>query len=352
MGPRTRNLLLVAPSWLGDAVMSLPLLGYLAACEGVRVCVMCSGYTARVFWGLDEVDQLVVLSKSGWARRFWHRSRTLRAIVLSGGVVLPPSFSSALALYLAGIRHRIGFRTDGRGMLLTRGLTTRGLRETHLSESYLGFGRELVDAMGMQQPHGYDTPSVRVFDQDRESTAKIVGKRLGTNSGYVVVVPGATFGPTKSWPREKYRALVTMMAKDVPVVLVGSATEREMCDWISHDIAGACNIAGETDLGTLFGVLESALAIVANDSGVPHAAASIGVPVVVIFGSTSPTWTRPLGDHVDVVCEPVHCSPCFRRECPTQLECYAAISPEMVWDRVERAAGTRGSSVRGNVSNT
>jgi len=352
MENKTKRLLLVAPSWLGDAVMSLPLLGYFAACEGVRVCVMCAGYTARVFWGLDEVDQLVVLSKSGWARRFWQRSRTLRAIGTDGGVVLPPSFSSALALYLAGIRHRVGFRTDARGVLLTHGLSSRGSRESHLSDNYLGLGRGLIDAMGVRGPNNYEAPSIRVFDADRERAARTLGNHFDTHSGYVVVVPGATFGPTKSWPREKYRDLVTMMSKDVPVVMAGSAAERELCEWISNGVPGVFNLAGETDLATLFGILEGALTVVANDSGVPHAAASIGTSVVVIFGSTSPTWTRPLGSHVDVVREPVHCSPCFLKECPTELECYADISVEMVRNRVDKAAGTRAEPFNGNVSNT
>ncbi len=350
MTGRPTNLLLVAPSWLGDAVMSLPLLGFLAGCQGVRVSVMCAGYTARVFWGLDEVDQLVVMSKSGWARRFWRRSRTLRAIGVDGGVLLPPSFSSALTLLLAGIPHRVGFRTDARGPLLTRGVSTRGERENHLSENYVGLGRELLEAMGIAAPSTPTVPSVRVTGADRARAASLLAKRLDAGGGYVVVVPGATFGPTKSWPREKYRDLVRSLAREVPVVLAGSRAERALCDWIADDASGVCNIAGETDLAELFGVLEGALTVVANDSGVPHAAASIGTPVVVIFGSTSPAWTRPLGDHVDVIREPVHCSPCFLRACPTELECYAAITPEMVRDRAERSVSLR-SPAGGRVGN-
>ncbi|MGD8414719.1 MAG: glycosyltransferase family 9 protein, partial [Candidatus Latescibacterota bacterium] len=72
--------------------------------------------------------------------------------------------------------------------------------------------------------------------------------------------------------------------------------------------------------------LSRASVVVANDSGSPHLAASVGAPVVVIFGSTSPDWTAPMGQSVEVVRHPVHCSPCFRKTCPTNLECFDGVS--------------------------
>ena len=112
-----------------------------------------------------------------------------------------------------------------------------------------------------------------------------------------------------------------------------------MCAEIAKGIPRAHNLAGVTGLGEFFALLEGARLVVANDSGAPHVAASLGVPVVVIFGSTSPTWTAPLGSGsaVEVVRDPVKCSPCFLKACPTKLECYEGISPEMVLGAIQTA---------------
>ena len=102
-------------------------------------------------------------------------------------------------------------------------------------------------------------------------------------------------------------------------------------------LAGVVNLAGQTNLGEFFALTEGARVVLANDSGAPHVAASLGVPVVVLFRSTSPEWTAPLGERVHVMQHKVHCNPCFRRTCPTQLECFNGIDPADVIARVRTA---------------
>jgi heptosyltransferase-2 len=167
---------------------------------------------------------------------------------------------------------------------------------------------------------------------DRKSLADLI-RTLGVpDGGYAVVVPGATYGSAKSWPDEKYQGLVEKLSSEIPVVLGGSTGESELCAMIGEGRRNVFNLAGRTSLGEFVALLGGARVVVANDSGSPHVAASLGVPVVVIFGSTSPTWTTPLGEHVHVIIKPTHCSPCFLRECPTRLECYENIGVEEVFE--------------------
>ncbi|MDH3216027.1 MAG: lipopolysaccharide heptosyltransferase II [Candidatus Krumholzibacteria bacterium] len=327
-----RSVLVVAPNWLGDAVMSLPLIGCLSAAPGLRLTVMAPPYTARVFSCLDEVGDLIVLPKTGPFRGLTRRSRTIRRIACDGGVLLPPSFSSALSLFVSGVRCRVGYAADGRGFLLSEPVPSTKLREEHLSENYLRLGRRLLARLELADVQAPVRPVLKVFAAERESVAKMLRSHGAPAVNYAVVVPGAAYGPTKSWPAEKYRRLATMLSKEVPVVLAGSPGDRALCDSISRDVTGVVNLAGLTSLGEFFALLATARVVVANDSGAPHVAGSLGVPTVVIFGSTSPRWTKPLGPHVVVVREHVHCSPCFLRECPTQLECYRGIEPGRVFD--------------------
>jgi heptosyltransferase-2 len=340
-----RNVLVVAPNWLGDAVMSLPLIGYLGGVRGLHLTVLSRPYTARIFWGLEYVDDLVVLPERGRIRGFLERSHTLGRIGLDGGVLLPPSFSSALALLAAGVRQRVGYSSDGRGLLLTVSLPGGRLREEHLSENYLRLGRKIVARLGLAEAQSFSSPVLQVFDHERDSVREVLRSCGAPVDDYAVVVPGATYGPTKSWPADRYRTLVKKLSRNVPVVLGGGQREREVCRSVGEGLSGVFNLAGSTSLGEFLAMLERARVLVANDSGASHVASSFGVPVVVIFGSTSPRWTRPIGEDVWIVREPVHCSPCFLRECPTRLECYGGISPQ-------RVLGTVLDAIDRNVENT
>lgn len=325
----------VAPSWLGDAVMSLPLVSSLSA-SGARVTVVASPYSARVYSGAPGVADLVVIEKSIRAR-----ASVMRRIGVDAVVLLPPSFSSAVAALLSGVGTRVGYATDGRRLLLTDPVNPRGLREEHLTDNYARLGRRALERLGLPPVDSGD-PEVRVYDSERESVRQLLN-RYGVGRDYAVVVPGATYGPTKSWPADRYHGLVAGLGREMDVVLAGGARERALCDRVAEG-SSARNLAGSTSLGDLFALVESAAVVVANDSGVPHVSGALGVPTVVVFGSTSPRWTKPLGDAVHVVRHPVHCSPCFRRECPTNLECYAGITVDDVLEATSRAQSAVHSS--------
>jgi heptosyltransferase-2 len=123
------------------------------------------------------------------------------------------------------------------------------------------------------------------------------------------------------------------------VVLAGSEGDRAVCDRVAGGAPGVHSLAGKTTLGELFALIEGARVLVANDSGAPHAAAALDLPCVVLFGSTSPAWTAPRGRDVRVLQHRVHCNPCFRRTCPTQLECFHGIEVEEVFAAVVEVLG-------------
>jgi len=178
---------------------------------------------------------------------------------------------------------------------------------------------------------------VAVDERDRAQIDALLAKHAVARGDYVLVVPGAAYGPAKSWPWERYRRACDEIARSAPVVLSGSKSDRAACERIAAGLSSVINIAGETSLGEFFALVEGARVVVANDSGAPHVAASLGVPVVTLFGSTSPAWTAPQGARVQILQHKVHCNPCFRRTCPTQLECFNGIEPDEVVAGVRRA---------------
>jgi heptosyltransferase-2 len=188
----------------------------------------------------------------------------------------------------------------------------------------------VLDGVGLEPASAVSPARLAVTDRDREEAARVLGRSGAGEAEYAVVVPGAAFGPAKTWPSERFRELCERLAGSLSVILAGSGAERELCATVGEGLHGVSSVAGETSLGGFFALLAGARVAVANDSGTPHASAALGTPTVVLFGSTSPQWTAPRGDQVTVVQNPVHCNPCFRRTCPTQLECFRGIGVERV----------------------
>jgi heptosyltransferase-2 len=135
--------------------------------------------------------------------------------------------------------------------------------------------------------------------------------------------------------------------RGVQCVMVGSAGDAETARLVGDLIDGAArasviDLTGATTLETLAGVLSLAAACVSNDSGAMHLAGAVGVPVAALFGPTREYETAPLtraGGRSEVLINPVWCRPCMLRECPLDHRCMQGLSPERVFEAVDRLTG-------------
>ena len=159
-------------------------------------------------------------------------------------------------------------------------------------------------------------------------------ERLGLDSSVptVVVCPGAEYGPAKRWPAEHFAEVAQhVLAEGRQVWLAGSAGDASVAEEIAAAAPGVVNLCGRTSLVDAVDLLSLASHVVCNDSGLMHVAGALRRSVIAIFGSTSPSFTPPLGESAVVVREPQPCSPCFERECPLgHLRCLRELSPAKV----------------------
>lgn len=325
------NALVIAPQWIGDAVMTEPLLRRLHA-RGERLTVGALPWVAPVYRAMPQVADVIEFPFAHGGLQFKARRAIAQRIEgqFDKAYVLPNSLKSALLPFLASIPQRIGYLGEVRV-----GLLTHRLKNPKNKPPMVAFYSALSGEGGLEN----DRPRLHIDAAEMAHTLKGLGLAQG---GYVVFAPGAEFGPAKRWPARHFSELAASL--DGPVVLLGSAKEAPLCDEIAAPAnaaqAGKClNLAGKTSLPQALGLIAGCRSIVSNDSGLMHVAAALGVPQVAIFGSSSPLHTPPLSDKAQVLWlktdpayqPPLDCAPCFARECPLgHTRCLNDISAQRV----------------------
>ncbi|MDB5742083.1 MAG: lipopolysaccharide heptosyltransferase [Polaromonas sp.] len=314
--PEITNALIIAPQWIGDAVMTEPLLRRLHA-RGERLTVGALPWVAPVYRAMPQVADVIEFPFAHGGLQFKARRSLARRIEgqFDKAYVLPNSLKSALLPFLASIPERIGYLGEARV-----GLLTHRLKNPKNKPPMVAFYSALSGDAGLEA----DRPQLHIDAAEMALTLHELGLRRG---GYVVFAPGAEFGVAKRWPARHFSELAARLA--LPVVLLGSGKEALLCDEIAAPVnaaqPGKClNLAGKTSLPQALALIAGSSSIVSNDSGLMHVAAALGVPQVAIFGSSSPLHTPPLNDKARVLWlkadaayqPPLDCAPCFQRECP------------------------------------
>jgi heptosyltransferase-2 len=307
---RPPHCLVVAPSWVGDTVMALPVLDALAASER-RVSVLARPHLHSLLRLSPAVSGLVerASSTAETIDRMLHGS-------FEEAILLPNSFRAAWLARRAGIPNRWGYRSDGRSLLL-RPAVHRPPRSLHQLRDY----DQLLQAMGvapvLSPPRLPLSPSAR--EQGREAL-KTTGVTLGTKAPLIGLFPGAEFGPSKRWRPENFaRTAVSLrqLPSGAQPILIAGPNEKTLADSILQLAAQSFPLVGpDLDLAGLAGLLSQLDVLITNDSGPMHLAAAVDTPCVAIFGPTNPQRTSPSGPGHHVLSAARWCSPCFRRRCP------------------------------------
>jgi heptosyltransferase-2 len=317
--------------------MTEPLMRRLSA-RGERLTVGALPWVAPVYRAMPQVAEVIELPFAHGGLQF--KARRALARELEGrfdtAYICPNSLKSALLPFLASIPKRVGYLGEARVGLLTHRLKNppKARRPPMVAfYSALSGETDLTD----------DKPRLQLDASTMDETLAALNLQRG---GYYVFAPGAEYGPAKRWPAAHFSALAHQL--DLPVVLLGSAKEFELCEAIAAPVnaaqPGKCiNLAGKTTLAGAFIAIAATKNIVSNDSGLMHVAAAFGVRQIALFGSSSPLHTPPLNDQATVIWlknEPgyqpaLDCSPCFERVCPLgHTRCLNDIAPEEVLARM------------------
>ncbi len=324
-GAAAARMVVRLPNWLGDLLMARPVVLALRAAHPAAIleAIAPAALVNLVAW--DGVFESVhAWPRDGAARATL--AKRLRESRPDAALILPPSFSSAWWARRLGAKVRVGFRGEGRDLLLTDALARPARGECHLSQEYLMLGKVLGAQMPIVDP--LEIP------ETAHAVATSLRERIGAGGPYAVFAPGAIYGPAKRWGEDGWIAVGRAFAERGDAVLVcGINAERDACERVARGIGPrALALAGDTDLSTQAALCAGARVALCNDSGLAHLSAATGAPTVVVFGSTSSAWTAPLGARVKVVQHAPPCAPCFQRTCAIGYRCLTAVTARDVLD--------------------
>lgn len=376
------RLLVVLPSWVGDAVMATPALRLLRrSYPGTFIGALCRPGINELLAGTDLIDEFHVERVSGVMGPKFVAAK-LRPRRYDACLLLTNSFSTALTVRGAGIPRRMGYDRDARGLLLTHPLPVArmGFFTKAIIPAVTYYWRAAEALLFSLPPGGRaekgltDAPTAPVTSMPtlelprgamlelattpaEESAASDILARAGVaaNTPLAMLNPGGN-NAAKRWPADRFALLATHLAREhgFTILLNGSPGERELCGHIASAAravhAGAKCVelpALGITLASLKAIVRRCAIMVTNDTGPRHIAVAFGVPLVSLFGPTDHRWTliptRPNAPEVVLVADPTLPESELANDHPQRCR-IDRIEPSRVIEACEKVIGTRESS--------
>ncbi len=318
-----KKILVLRYRFIGDTILTVPFLRNLRRAEphAFIAWVVAPG-SAEVIRGIPYVDELIywdpvtIHADSRGTHRTWKEKwgfiRELRARRFDKVYILKRSLSSAIMALLSGAPQRIGFATEGRGLLLTKRVQYR--QDRHEVENFLAVLR--ADGVGVADDF---LECWTTAEEDAAADGLLADAGMAGTKKVAAIHPFAA-NPLRGWPLEDFAALALRLREQgMATLILGAPGDIGMFDEARHlfgpdviDLVGKCSIR------VTMALLKRCSLFIGNDSGLMHLAAAAGIPLVALFGPQSPVKFGPWSDRASVIYKNFACSPCrqkFFTEC-------------------------------------
>ncbi len=332
------------PNWVGDAVMATPALRSLRhGFPGALICVVGKPGILKVLDHLPYFDESIPVTGRG-LKRDLALAVTLGRRKFDLGVILPNSFSSALAFFLGGVKRRIGYALNGRTFMLNRSIrpVMEGLKRKpapmtryYLDLALFSGGGETDEKVELRTDPALDRLADRFMEaHELTGSAPLVGLN-----------PGSSFGPSKLWTPEGFASVADRVHEELggKSILLCGPGEEEIAAAILEK--AACPIVDTSrevlSLDRLKSVMARLNALVTTDTGPRHFAAAFGIPTVVVMGPTDPRFTASNLENTRSIRLDVPCGPCHKKACDTDHRCMKEITGSRVFDALQSLLAAR-----------
>ncbi|MBM4054105.1 MAG: lipopolysaccharide heptosyltransferase II [Planctomycetes bacterium] len=330
-----KKIIIRSPNWVGDVVMATPAFRCIREnFPHAKISILLKAYVRKLIDNAPWFDEIVQMdannSKDKASASLLVQLRKNRYDL---GFLFPNSFSSAAIFWLAGVKHRIGYKRDARSFLLTNGLSR--LKEngkflpTYMADYYLRLCQEAGCSVRSKELELFVTGR----GQERRDE---IFKKHGFNNGKPLVLlnPGASYGSSKCWTAEGFaRTADIIQSKEAcNIAVVCAPHEAKLGEDIKQKAkSGIINLAdGAIDLEVLKSIIQKCDVLISVDSGPRHIAVAFKKPVITLMGPNDPRYSYSPDEIGEVIRADVDCLACQLKVCPKDHRCMINIKPEKV----------------------
>ena len=336
MAESFRKILVIQTAFIGDAILTLPLLQSLKVhYPESSIDVIVVPRTAEIFAHHPAIGQIIQYDKRGNDRGLkglWRLRNKLIGQKYDLVIVPHRSLRSAFLTWLLKPTMSIGFDKSAGHWLFKK--TVRYNSLAHEIERNLS----LLSPLKLPEV-GTGLPRLYPSKEDVQIIDSIVAENgLNRYKNIVAVAPG-TIWNTKRWPSDRFAAVCRHIASEnVAIVLVGGGEDTELCKEVleASQAKNVFSVAGKLSLLQSAELIRRCTVLISNDSAPMHIAVAVGTPVVAIFGATIPEYGFAPRGPFDIVLEMkgLPCRPCSIHggtTCPIKtFDCMLSIAPEIV----------------------
>lgn len=342
------KILVMRYRFIGDTVLTVPFLRNLRyAYPDEQIDLMVAPVSGEIIDKCPYVDNFIYFdttkkhryeNKEGQEKKdFWHYVKLLRKEKYDKAYVLKRSLSSAFLAFAAGIKERIGFDTECRSLLLTK--KTPYIENRHEIDCFL----DVLKTDDIEIKDNYLENWVEESEIETVKKTMLING-FNFNSGKKTIIVHATSGNRKKeWAKDKWAQIITWLSneKNIQVVFNGtksdSVTYEEIMSFVEDElIIPPINFCGCFNLRQTLAFTKQCDMIVGCDSGNLHIAASVGIPVIGIYGPMNTTKWSAYCDKSVIIKTDLPCQPCgLKKKCKRDYQCIKDISVPLVKTEIE-----------------
>jgi heptosyltransferase-2 len=312
----TNRILFVQTAFLGDSILSLPAIEILKEkFPTFNIDVICSPTCKEVFDSSPFVDEVIVLDKKGNHKSIFSLIKFTKSIKrrnYSRIYSLHRSFRTSLLVLLSGVDETFGFSNSAFNYVY------KNIVEYRLNEHEVKRNLRLVNYPDLVNDWKI-IPKLKITDDVKSKIAALTSEYKEFKK--IAIAPGSIW-QTKRYPAEKfYRITDRFINEGFVVFLIGSKSDRELCELIKKERNNIVNFAGEFSFVESVELLRNSDLLISNDSAPTHIGVCADIPVITIYCSTIPEFGfYPYNDNsVSISLDEIKCKPCGihgYKECP------------------------------------
>jgi heptosyltransferase-2 len=333
-----QKILIRTPNHLGDCLMAQPSIRTLS--ESLQNCeiFLLTPTWASPIYGSIQNSAILPLSSD-----IMHGYKGIKSQIIllkndlfDTAVLMTPSFSSAMILYLAGIKNRFGYNTDRRRIFLNHPVDSGMAKTIHRHQSYY----KLMEYFAGHSLPFYP-PRLITQSESHKAADKILHESgFNSDSSFIVIAPQAV-AESRRWGTDNYASLARKLISDlgISVILIGTSSEFQAGDKITFGEKRIFNLCGKTNIADAAAIMSKAKLFIGNDSGLAHLAAAVDIPLVILSGADKPSETSPISDKKTVIIKNyLKCISCVKNDCRQKSEAFMRCMIDISVDEVLAAS--------------